>query len=95
LGQLWLEEPLDVAAQRGRISAARRSPKRFSRTRRYKIAQGQQRSIPVRLDRRTFRTFKGRRSFKVSVVAQQKDATGQVTTLRRTVRVFNTKKRKR
>jgi hypothetical protein len=94
-GTMWLEESLDAGSTSSRIQAARRSPKRFSKPKKYKLKQGQKKTVPVRLDRRNFRKFKKKRSFKVTVVAQQKDSTGQVMTMRRTVRVFNTKKKKR
>jgi hypothetical protein len=94
-GVLWIEESLDAGSKSQQISSARRSPKRFSKPKKYKLRKGQRKSVPVRLDRRVHRKFKRKRSFKVAVVAQQKDSTGQVVTLRRTVRVFNTKKKKR
>jgi hypothetical protein len=93
-GVLWLEEALSVSGKSQRIQASRRSAKRFSKPKKYKLKKGQKKSVPVRLDRRNFRKFKKQRSFKVTVVAQQKDSTGQVVTLRRTVRVFNTKKKR-
>ena len=93
-GVLWLEEPLSVAAGK-QISAARRGPRKFSRNKRYELNPGQRKTVPVRLDRRVHRKFKRKRSFKVAVVAQQKNATGQVVTQRRVVRVFNKNKGKR
>jgi hypothetical protein len=92
-GVMWLEEPLDVSGSQ--IRAARRTPKRFSKNKRYKLKPGQRKTIPIRLDRRTYRKFKKKRSFKVAVVAQQKDAGGQVVTQRRTFRVYNNKKKRR
>jgi hypothetical protein len=94
-GVMWLEEPLDTHSKGKRLSAARRSPKRFSKRKRYRVAAGQKKSVPVRLDRRSFRNFRNKRSFKVTVVAEQKDSAGRVVTQRRTVRVFNTKKKKK
>lgn len=92
-GALWLEEPLDVSG--AQLRAARRTPKRFSKTKRYKLNPGQSKTIPVRLDRRTYRKFKRKRSFKVAVVAQEKGPNGQVVTERRTFRVYNKTKKKR
>ncbi|HEX8645832.1 MAG TPA: hypothetical protein VF715_02955 [Thermoleophilaceae bacterium] len=94
-GTIWLEEPLDAGSKNQEIRGARRSPKRFSKPKRYKLKQGKKMTVPVQLDRRVHRKFKKKRSFKVTVVAQQKDSTGTVQTMRRTVRVFNSKKRKR
>ena len=95
-GTLWLEEALDAGSKSQGIRAARRSPKRFSKPKRYKLKQGKKMTVPIQLDRRVHRKFKRKRSFKVTVVAQQKDpATGTVQTMRRTVRVFNSKKKKR
>ncbi|HEX8741514.1 MAG TPA: hypothetical protein VF712_00125 [Thermoleophilaceae bacterium] len=95
-GVMWLEETLDAGSSAQSIRSARRTnPKRFSKSKKYKLRQGQKKAIPVRLDRRVYRRFKNKRSFKVTVVAQQKDSTGQVLTMRRNVRVFNRKKGKR
>jgi hypothetical protein len=94
-GTLWFEEALDAGSKSQRISSARRSPKRFSKPKKYKLRRGQRKSVPVRLDRRVHRKFKRKRSFKVTVVAQQKDPSGQVVTMRRTVRVFNKKAKKK
>ncbi|MDQ3934614.1 MAG: hypothetical protein M3340_08280, partial [Actinomycetota bacterium] len=91
-GAIWIEE----ASRSSELRAARRaSPKRFSKKRKYKLQAGQQKTVPVRMDRRSVRRFKKKRSFKVTVVAEQKDGTGPVVTLRRTVRVFNNKRKKR
>jgi hypothetical protein len=92
-GVIWLEEALDVAG--AKLRAARRTPKRFSKSKRYKLNPGQSRTIPVRLDRRTYRKFRRKRSFKVAVAVQEKGPQGQVLTERRTFRVFNKTKKKR
>ena len=87
-GTMWLEEALAAGSTSQSIRSARRAPKRFSRPKKYKLRKGAKKTVPVRLDRRVHRKFKSKRSFKVTVVAQQKDSTGQVLAMRRTVRVF-------
>jgi hypothetical protein len=95
-GLIWLEEPLAAGSQKNQeIRSARRSPKRFSKPKKYKLRKGQKKVVAVRMDRRSYRKFKNKRSFKVTVVAQQKSAGGTVTTERRTVRVFNDKAKKK
>ena len=95
-GTMWLEESLDSGSANQGIRSARRSPKRFSKPKRYKVKQGKKLTVPIQLDRRVHRKFKKKRSFKVTVVAQQKDSTsGTTQTMRRTVRVFNSRKKKR
>ncbi|MDQ3934615.1 MAG: hypothetical protein M3340_08285 [Actinomycetota bacterium] len=74
------------------VTAARRG-KRVGR-RRYKLAAGEKTEVPIQLERRAFRKFKKKKSVRLRLVIEQKDANGQVVTLRRTVRVFPTKKRR-
>ena len=88
-GTIWLEESADGSRK---LVAARRGPRRYG-AKKYKLKPGQRKSIPVRLDRRTAKRFKKKRALKLTVVAEQKDASGNTVTLRRSVRVVKKKKK--
>ncbi|HEX8068024.1 MAG TPA: hypothetical protein VF520_16015 [Thermoleophilaceae bacterium] len=93
-GVITLEEAPKSSAKRMALQAARRTTQRFGR-KRYKLPPGQTKAVPIRIERRAYRKFRKRRSFKVQVVAKQKDAAGHVVTFRRTVRVFPKRRKAR
>lgn len=84
---------LDVTSARSLDVTSARRGKRVG-SKRYKLAPGETRSVPIQLERRAFRKFKKKKSVKLRLVVEQKDANGNVVTLRRTVRVFPAKTRR-
>lgn len=80
-----------VAARRRKVAKAKPSRRHF------KIDAGKAATVPVKLDRRSFRRLRGRRHVKATVTVTMKNSTGttsssRVITLRR---VFKAKHRKR
>jgi hypothetical protein len=78
-----------AAARRRKVTPARRH---------FKIAAGRTATVPVRLDRRTFRRFRGRRHLKATVTVTMKGASGTTTdtrviSLRRVFKARNHKKK--
>jgi hypothetical protein len=71
-------EVLDVAGS-GKLdvhSARRRKPKTRLASRRFKVAAGQGKTVPVRLDRRVWRKFKKKKRVKVQVTITMETAAG-------------------
>jgi hypothetical protein len=77
-----------VSARRRKVTQSRK---------RFKIAAGGTATVPVKLDRRVFRRFRGRRNVKAAVTVTMKNATGTTTTTRVIAlrRVFKAKHRKK
>jgi Ca2+-binding RTX toxin-like protein len=76
-----LMEVLDVAGK-GKLdvqSARRRKTKTKLASRRFKVAAGQGKTVPVRLDRRVWRKFKKKKRVKVQITVTMENATGTTT----------------
>jgi hypothetical protein len=85
-GDITIEALDTVGTSRSKldVTAARRRPTRKTKLgrRRYKIAAGEGKNVPVRLERRAWRKFKKRRRVKLQITVTMENATGTTTTTR-------------
>jgi hypothetical protein len=84
-GGTILIEALDTINVKDKLAvqaARRRKTKTKLGRRRYKMAAGEAKTVPVRLDRRAWRKFKKKRRVKLQVTVTMENATGTTTTTR-------------